>query len=210
MDEKNRSVIISMIIIILTFILLIVGSTYAYFSATNNISGYTGVNIKFESVGIPRLESKNNLKLNITLVNMVKQNENVSYYATLDGNPTTNENNEVIATASIDGNGVMDCNYIFEVNASGKNNMYEAFSSMNDKSTGQLILNVDGTDYDLYDVTFPLTVSGTITNLSENNSKDIKASFRIVNRYDKDQSDLADKDLTLKFSAKTFSCSLVS
>lgn len=209
METKRTSVIISMVIIIITFVLLIVGSTYAYFSAINTVSGSTNIDTKFESVGIPQLESMNNLKLYLSLVDMMKQNSDVTYYATLNGTPTTSENSEVIAKTSVIGNGVMNCDYTLEVTISGTNNMYNAFSNMSDKSTGQLVLNVAGTDYDLYNVTFPLTINGTINNLSENNSQNIEASFRIVNKYDKNQSDLANKDLTLSFNAKTFKCSIV-
>lgn len=208
--EINKdTIIIPMIIVILTFVLLIVGSAYAYFTANNSIGGSTNINTEFESVGISKLASKNNLKLNVTLVDMMKKDNNINYYATLDGTPSTSENSEVIATASVEGNGKMNCNYTLEVTVNGTNNMYEAFKNMTNKSAGQLILNVDGKDYDLYNVTFPLTITGTINDLSENNSKDIKASFRIVNRKDIDQSNLANKDLTLSFNAKLFTCSLV-
>lgn len=206
---NKDTIIIPMIIVILTFVLLIVGSAYAYFTANNRIGGSTNINTEFESVGISKLASKNNLKLNLTLVDMMKKDNNVDYYATLDGTPSTSENSEIIATASVEGNGKMNCNYTLEVTVNGTNNMYEAFKNMEKKSAGQLILNVDGIDYDLYNVTFPLTITGTIDDLSENNSKDIKASFRIVNRKDIDQSDLANKDLTLSFNAKLFTCSLV-
>lgn len=206
---NKDTIIIPMIIVILTFVLLIVGSAYAYFTANNSIGGSTNINTEFESVGISKLASKNNLKLNVTLVDMMKKDNNINYYATLDGTPSTSENSEVIATASVEGNGKMNCNYTLEVTVNGTNNMYEAFKNMTNKSAGQLILNVDGKDYDLYKVTFPLTITGTINDLSENNSKDIKASFRIVNRKDIDQSNLANKDLTLSFNAKLFTCSLV-
>lgn len=208
-EIKKDKIIIPMIIVILTFVLLIVGSAYAYFTANNSIGGSTNINTEFESVGISKLASKNNLKLNVTLVDMMKKDNNIDYYATLDGTPSTSENSEVIATASVEGNGKMNCNYTLEVTVNGTNNMYEAFNNMENKSAGQLILNVDGKDYDLYNVTFPLTITGTLNDLSENNSKDIKASFRIVNRKDIDQSDLANKDLTLSFNAKLFTCSLV-
>lgn len=206
---KKDKIIIPMIIVILTFVLLIVGSAYAYFTANNSIGGSTNINTEFESVGISKLASKNNLKLNVTLVDMMKKDNNINYYATLDGTPSTSENSEVIATASVEGNGKMNCNYELEVTVNGTNNMYEAFKNMENKSDEQLILNVDGEDYDLFNVTFPLTITGTINDLSENNSKDIKASFRIVNRKDIDQSNLANKDLTLSFNAKLFTCSLV-
>lgn len=206
---KKDKIIIPMIIVILTFVLLIVGSAYAYFTANNSIGGSTNINTEFESVGISKLASKNNLKLNVTLVDMMKKDNNINYYATLDGTPSTSENSEVIATASVEGNGKMNCNYELEVTVNGTNNMYEAFKNMENKSDEQLILNVDGEDYDLFNVTFPLTITGTINDLSENNSKDIKASFRIVNRKDVDQSNLANKDLTLSFNAKLFTCSLV-
>lgn len=209
MKEKEKKIIFPIIVMVFTFFVLILGSTYAYFTTDNKASGKTNVNTEFASVGISKLAAKNNLILNLSLVNMMQQNDNIAYYATLDGVPSTSDPQISIAEASVDGNGKMNCNYIIKVNVSGTNNMYTAFTNMSTKSTNQLILNVAGTDYDLHEVTFPLTISGTIENLEENNNQNILASFRIINRKDVDQSTLANKDLTLDFSVSSYACTLV-
>lgn len=210
MKGKETKVVVPMIIMVFTFVVLILGSAYAYFTADNRIFGTTNVNTEFASVSTSALKAKNNLKLNLSLVDMMKHDNNIIYYATLDGTPSTSENSEIIATATVNGNGKMDCNYTIKVNASGTNNMYTAFIDMNTKSINQLILNVAGTDYDLYNVTFPLTITGSLKNLDKDNSHDIKASFKIINRHDLDQSVLANKDVTLSFGIDSYTCSLVS
>ncbi len=210
MKAKETKIIIPTLFAIIIFVFLIIGSTYAYFTMNATFTGgSTNVNFKAENVGISKLQAGNNLKLNLSLTDMMKKDNNVTYYATLDGTPSTSENSEVIAIASVEGNGTMKCSYNLGVTVSGTNNMYDAFINMKNKSENQLILNVDGQDYDLYDMEFPYTIAGTLNNISEGNSKNITASFRLVNRYDLDQSDLGGKDLTLSFSVISYECSIV-
>lgn len=210
MKAKETKIIIPTLFAIIIFVFLIIGSTYAYFTMNATFTGgSTNVNFQAENVGISKLQAGNNLKLNLSLTDMMKKNNNVTYYATLDGTPSTIENSEVIAIASVEGNGTMKCNYNLGVTVSGTNNMYDAFTSMKNKSENQLILNIDGQDYDLYDMEFPYSITGTLNNISEGNSKNITASFRLVNRYDLDQSDLGGKDLTLSFSVISYECSIV-
>lgn len=210
MKTKETKIIIPTLFAIIIFVFLVIGSTYAYFTMNaTTTGGSTNVNFKAENVGISKLQAGNNLKLNLSLTDMMKKNNNVTYYATLDGTPSTSENSEVIAIASVEGNGTMKCNYNLGVTASGTNNMYDAFINMKNKSENQLILNVDGQDYDLYDIEFPYSITGTLNNISDGNPKNITASFRLVNRYDLDQSDLNSKDLTLSFSVISYECSIV-
>ena len=52
------------------------------------------------------------------------------YYATLTGTPATDENLVTIATATVTGNGTMDCAYKLNASISGTYNMFNAFGSV--------------------------------------------------------------------------------
>lgn len=210
-DTKDlKMLVIPTLLMVITFFLLIVGATYAYFSvSTTSNSASSSVNTKAENVGISTLKTGNNLSLNLTLVDMMQSTNDITYYATLTGTPSTSEVSEVIGTAEVDGNGVMKCDYELIVNLSGTNNMYTAFKNMSTKSVGQLVLNVSGTDYDLYNETFPLTINGTLENVKDEFPKNISASFRIVNKKDADQSKLAGTDIVISFSVNDYKCQIV-
>ena len=172
-EQDLKSVIIPTLIMIITFFFLIVGATYAYFSVSTTISGGSSkINTTVESVGVSTLKTGNNLSLNLTLVDMMKNNK-------------------------------------LEVNATGTNNMYTAFQKMSTKSVDQLVLNVDGIEYDLYNVSFPLIINGTLENVQDGLPKDIVASFKIVNKSNIDQSGIAGTDIVLSFSVNEYNCEIV-
>ena len=208
--KDMKTIVIPTLLMVITFFILIVGATYAYFNVSTTVSGgSTKVYTDVETVGVSTLRTGNNLSLNLTLVDMMQSSNDKVYYASLNGVPSTTEISEVIGTAEVDGNGVMKCTYELVVNSSGTKNMYTAFQNMSTKSEGQLVLNIAGIDYDLYNVTFPLSIEGTLENVKEGASKDIKASFKIVNKSDVDQSKLAGTDIILSFSVKEYECEIV-
>ena len=208
--KDMKTIVIPTLLMVITFFILIVGATYAYFNVSTTVSGgSTKVYTDVETVGVSTLRTGNNLSLNLTLVDMMQSSNDKVYYASLNGIPSTTEISEVIGTAEVDGNGVMKCTYELVVNSSGTKNMYTAFQNMSTKSEGQLVLNIAGIDYDLYNVTFPLSIEGTLENVKEGASKDIKASFKIVNKSDVDQSKLAGTDIILSFSVKEYECEIV-
>lgn len=210
MSSENKNLIISTIIVIIMFFVLIVGATYAYFSVgITSDNAATKVNTSAESVGLSTLKTGNNLNLNLTLVDMMKKESDVAYYATVEGDPSTMEHVEIIGTAEVNGNGIMNCTYELEVNHSGTNNMLNAFNEMAGKSINQLILNIDNTDYDLFNNSFPIVVSGNLNGVEEGNPQNIMASFKIVNRSDIDQSALSGTDIKLSFTVNDFDCELV-
>ena len=206
MSEKNKNILIFLIVIIM-FIVMIVGASYAYFNSIISItSSTTNVNTEFENVGIATLNEVNNLKLNLAAPDMMEMMDDVTYYATLSGMPTQIPTSEIIATANVAGNGTMYCDYEINVSLTGTNNLYTAFKNMDEKSNNQLVLNVNGTDYDFINTDFPLTIRGRIEDLKEGINQHIKASFEITNKKEIDQSDLKAKDLTITFSVSEFKC----
>lgn len=210
MSKNNKKIAIPLIIIIITLVVLVMGATYAYFSNGTLLDGNAiKVDTTAESVGVATLSSGKNLILELRPKDMMQSSETINYYATLDGIPSTEENSEIIATASVKGNGVMNCQYKLYASITANNNMYTAFKNMNSKSRDQLVLTVDGIQYDFYDVTFPMTISGTIEGIKEGTSKDIYASFMLANRSDIDQEDLKATDLKITFSVNQFKCNIV-
>lgn len=209
-NENIKIMVLPTLLMMITFFVLIAGATYAYFNVTSTfIGGSSKINSSVESVGVSNLKTGNNLSLNLSRVDMMKNTNDITYYATQNGLPTTNVNNEVIATAEVKGNGIMDCSYELNVDVNGTNNMYAAFREMITKSTNQLVLNVAGVDYDLFNVTFPLTITGKLNGVKEGTSKDIFASFRIINRSNVDQSGIAGTDIELSFSVNRYTCEIV-
>ena len=210
MSVNNKSVLISVLIIVITLVILVMGAAYAYF--TNGVfigSSKTDINTSAESVGIATLSAGKDLKISLKPKDMMQTEETIYYFATIDGIPSLQENSEVIATASVKGNGIMNCQYKLNVSVSGTNNMYDVFKNMESKSVDQLVLTLDGSKYDFFDIAFPTTISGTINGISEQNSKDIYASFMLANRSDVDQTKLKATDIKLSFSVAEFKCNIV-
>lgn len=207
---NNKKVIISTIIMVIVLVFLIVGASYAYFtSSVVNDGKTTNANIGTSSASTATLISKDNLSLNLTIEQMMDKGSNVTYYATTTGNPSTAKTDVVIGIASVSGADKMECEYSLALTYSGTNNMITAFSNMADKSDNQIILNVDGVDYDIFK-TKPSIINGTIKDLSSSSSKNILASFRIVNRTDKNQTALSGTDITISFNMSKFTCKVVA
>lgn len=210
MSPENKKIIIPTLIMVITLVMLVMGATYAYFSADYTIdSNTTKIESTIESVGIVSLSAGTDLSLNISAVQMMQQTGDVEYYATESGTPSTSSNTVAIATADVEGNGTMSCDYQLKAALSGTNNMYTAFTNMSTKSQGQLVLTVDGVEYDFYETTFPKTITGTLSGLKDGSPQNIMASFKVVNKSSIDQSDLAGTDLTITFTVESLSCSIV-
>lgn len=211
MNTNIKNMVIPTVIMVITLVVLALGAAYAYFTvSTSNGVSTMKVTTTVESVGIASLAHGSNLQLHLTNDDMMKKNDNIIYYATIDGVPSTEKNEVAIATASINGNGTMNCTYELLASITGEKNMYDAFQRMGkNKTSNQLILNVDGKDYDFNDTSFPSIITGTLEGLKEENTKNIMASFRVVNRSDINQSELAATDLTISFSVNKFECNIV-
>ena len=196
----NKKVIIPTIIAIITLVTLIIGATYAYFVVGTNFADYTtSISAEAEDISSVSLEAGTSLNLNLSRVDMMKQEDDVTYYGTEVGVPTIEENIVTLATAKAMKEKSYGCNYILNVAYSG--NMKEAVSS-----EGQVILNVNGVDYDIYSTSFPLTISGTFFGINESNSKTIEGSLRLINSESIDQSAMAGTTMELTITATEFKC----
>lgn len=213
--EKNvdaKKVLIPAIIAVVTLVILTVGATYAYFSVSSTSSGYTTrtVNAQAPDIGSVALTSGTNLTMNLTASQMMLPANETTYYASSSGTTTT-ATTENIGTAKVTGSGTFTCNYTLTVSASGTKNMYDTFQSMSNKSTGQIVLTVNGTSYDFNTASlFPKTINGTMTGLTSSASQNITAQLKLVNSKTIDQTALAGTDITLSFAVSSFSCTATS
>ena len=150
---ETKKIIAPTLVAIITLVMLTVGATYAYFtvSATNNFGTKT-ITATTPTLGSVALSSGSNLYLNLSRVNMMTANQG-TYYAVTNsaGTATTTATTTNIATATVTGAGTFSCDYTINVAYSGT--MKEALTA-----AGTAILNVNGTDYDVYSTAFPFHI----------------------------------------------------
>ena len=209
-ENKNKKFLVSTIIGVLSMVIVVVGATYAYFTVgvQNNFTE-TKVSSKFEKVGtVSLLPETTEMTLNLTIDDMLLKDDYVEYYGTKDG-ATTIQSSEVIAKASVSGEGIFNCTYQITMSATGENNMYDAVQSM-DYPIDNVILWVDGVEYDFAtENLFPKTVSGKINGLTEGISHDIVAQLKIINSRGTNQDVLKGTDIDITFNINNFSCKTV-
>jgi len=234
MEEKNRKKKITVLVIgIATLVVLVLGATYAYFvaEATNLFGTYT-ITAETENVGGVMLEkSATGLSLNLKTTDMIQQEEDVMYYATTDGTPSTSSNEVTIGTASVidtSDTNYYTCNYTLSItngNSSSASNMYTAFQNWKTNgytngnvsvsgsyaTEGQIVLTVAGQTYDFATSSlFPITYNGTLSYIHTGESKDIKASLYVKNEEEINQIAIAGTTININVEVTNFSCSLIA
>jgi len=207
MEKFNKKTVWKFVIGIVALLLIIIGATYAYFTlSVQNLTDTTRVTGNVEDVGSVALKLENNIYMNLKAYDMQKWENDVTYYASTKG-ATTEETEEVIAYTQATGNHTYTCTYTLEVTDVSTNSTYNAFQNMSTKSDGQIVLTVDGKDYDFNtNSLFPLTIDGVIDNVSSTSVGEIKAKYKMVNSSAIDQSALAGTDMKLEFKATKFEC----
>ncbi len=210
MDNKKKA-IISLIVVILTLLVLVIGASYAYFSVTStNSFGSKTISASAPNVGSVQLIGDNStLSLNLSAGDMMKKSTNILYWGTTNGTPSTNGTVIPIAHTNVTGEGYFNCSYTLNVTATGTNNLYTAFQGWSGKSTNQILLNINRIDYD-FNVSnlFPITINGSMYGVSSSRSKKLTAGIRMQNYMSIDQSALKNKDITITINATNFSCSI--
>ena len=195
------------IIAVVTLGILVIGSTFAYFlvDASNDFNTVS-INSKFGAIGSVALSSGKNLSLNLSASDMMNKGSDVTYYATESGTPTSTETIVNIGTATVAGEGVYSCDYTLTMDDSS-NSMYDTFQQMAAKSAGQIVLNINGVNYDFNESNlFSKTINGTLNYLTDDMPKNLKASLKLINQTSVDQNDLAGTDITISFNVTSFKC----
>ena len=210
MDKSNKKMLFYTILIIGLLIVLVTGATYAYFNvpftrATETVKAI----VEGPPEGSVVITSGEVLSLNMERAGMMQQDADKTFYATTNGKPVEEqEEKPVVATATAIGSYTFNCDYKLHVAMDGT--MYDAFQKLQDKSKGQIVLTVDNNEYDFADSTPDFTkgfdVTGQITNLNANNPQKINAQFKIVNKTDKNQTDLKGTNVKFTFSIVEFTC----
>ena len=201
MEDKKK---ILLVFIVAIFLVLIVSATYAYFAvSTVNNFGTSTINAQAGNIGTVTLNGNSaQLNMSLTALDMVQGNSDITYYASSSGKTTT-PTEDVIGTASVSptsDTNTYHCTYTLSVTHSGTNDMYTAFSSAANKSTGQIILTINGVDYDFNDG-WPTSnqVSGSFY-IKGTQTKNITAGLRIINDSEINQNYLANTDISISIS----------
>ena len=223
-NKKQRNLFI---IGLFTIIVMVLSATYAYFSVgTTNLFGTSTINATADNVGNVILQGSNaNLSMNLTAVDMMQQENNVTYYASSEGK-TTDVTEETVGVATVSPNedtNYYHCTYTLSVSQSytGDKNMYNIFKGIQKvtvngvetqytPSANEFVLTVNGTDYDLSLSANNLTkeIPGEFY-IKAGQPVNITAGLRFVNINDKDQTLLAGSGVNLSIQVKdgTLSCS---
>lgn len=206
--KMNQKILFPSIIAIITLIILVSGATYAYMtvSTVNNSKTITGT-ATYPPMGAVAISSGTNLSLQLTRPLLMKMDTNKTYYATTNGTPSETQTAPAIGVITVTGPGTFTCYYTLQVNMTGT--LYDAFKNMNTKSDNQLILTINGQDYDFNSTTDfvnGFSITGSFSGLTQSSPKDITAQFRFVNRSDVIQDALADKNVTFTFTVPSFRC----
>ena len=218
--KTNKKLLVSTILSAVAFLVLIIGATYAYFGVDQiNDTSASTITASTKGVGNVSLVDGNNLRLDITADDMAIPQDNITFWATTDGTPSLTENEVVIASANVIGTGTMYCDYtmnITKTSTTPEKDLFTAFSGWTDpgKDSDQIVLKVDnGESIQIYDfndseLSFPVSYTGRLTNLTEEAVRNLKASFKIVNLKDVDQTVISGKNVQFAFTFTDFQCEL--
>ena len=216
--EKKKS-IFKLTIGILSLAVLILGAAYAYWSASTMVNFNTAF-ISYDTGGVATVVLDGTsaiLRMDIVGSDMNKGSKNKVFYASTDGKKTE-PTEEVIGIAYPLVNSIRSykCNFTLNLSHTGQNDLIEKFlGETNDepnypnRSAGQIILTVNGVEYDLNDG-FPSTISGYIITDSITNGT-INVGMKFVNLKNVDQTDLANTDgiINIDVANNGFTCETV-
>lgn len=205
MENKNKA--IATIVAVVFLIALVIGASAAYFGIWTlkdyKSDAITALSEKTGTIAI--ISTNNNMSINLTREDMKRTESDIVYYASSNGK-TTIETTEAIATTQTIENGEYNCKYTLNVEATNSS-LYSAFQNMAEKTAGQIVLTIDGKEYDFSaENLFPLQINGKLTNVTKYNPKNIYAQLKVVNTARENQSEFAGKPLELTFSIERFTC----
>ena len=221
-DNNNKKVILLIGIVLSILVVLVFSATYAYFSVnTSNNFGSSTIDTTAEGVGSIALSGTNaNLLLSVSRTDMMRDESpnckgddcSKTYYASSSGKTLT-PTEETIGTIAVTGNGNFTCTYTLNITHTGTKDLYDTFKSngYTNKGDGQIILTINGEDYDWNSDGMPTTITKTVE-VSSGNSFNITAGLRFINNNYLDQTYLAGTDININISVPSgrFRCTIVT
>lgn len=206
--QNTKSIKLS-IIGMATLLILVLGATYAYLTASiTNDNGVTNIAGKTQAIGSISLSNPtSDLKLKVTAKDMLKDKLGI-YYATNDSslNYDTEEVQREIAVATLSGGDASiyyECSAKINIVADGtmlsyldEGDIYVQFGGLLNNKVDLTNISTDG-----YLVTFNLNGTDTFT-------QSVTASVALENKST-DQSDLAGKSLSVEFQNTGFNCNVL-
>jgi len=213
--ENNKKILIPTIVAVATVVLLVFGATYAYFTVgSTNRFGTKELNATVEDIAsaVVLEQVENTLSLNVTRAMMSEDNSGSAYYASGSVKPAN------IAKISVAGDGIYKCDYKVTISKSAsseENDLYYAIKENN--AVGEISFSLNSNNiyledyqmgvYDFYDISFPMTYTDTIYNITKDSPKYITSNLEIDNGW-WEQNYLKRKDITLTYSISDFECEL--
>ena len=213
--KGNKKAIIGTAIGIVSMLIIIVGATYAYWNAREAVNFNTST-ITYETRENSLIVLNGTSALltlgTITGPDMKWSPNDVVYYAgEEDKTKTPTEVTVGIATyGNINDINTYRCQYTLTLTHSGTNDIIDKFLSENytNRSEGQIILTVNGEEYDLNDG-FPSTITGYL-NVFKNQDAPINVGLKFVNLSDVDQDYLINTNgyININVASNDFTCGI--
>ena len=222
--KKKKTKII--LVAILSLLVLVLGSAYAYFQvSTVNNFGTTNIYADTGGVGTVVIEGIDaSLTMNLTASELMYDYTQqtpapVIYYAGTSG-ATTTPTEVTVGVARVNPNtdtNYYHCTYDISVTHSGSNDMYDKFNSKTNnvydytnRSEGQIALLINGVEYDWGSEDGMPSLIHADLYLKGNETKNITAGLKFVSSDVIDQSYITgtDIDIELNIVANSLKCSV--
>lgn len=208
---ETKKILAPTIIAIATLLVLVVGATYAYFSVTaTNDFGTKTIEASAATVGsVALVQANNELAMNLTAADMMDKGTDTAYCIP-DSSIAPCEVYQNLVRTTVTGDGTFSCDYTLIID-DNPNSMYDVFQNMTGKSANQIVLAFNSLSvpkkYDFNTANlFPLTINGTMKEVTSSYTGHIDAMLKIVNKTSVDQTALAGTNLTLTINVTDFKC----
>lgn len=212
---ETKKILVPTIIAIATLVVMTVGATYAFFQigGGENFETTTATATTGEIGGVSLTKADDaTLTLDVTATQMLKQDNDVTYYA------TNSAESKTIGTIAVTGAGTYSCTYSITVTqetpSTVESNLYTNFTGMAGKSVGQVYFTLNEKTFDfnttdLFNGTNNVYTK-TETGLTEGNDVNITSNLVIVNSSTVDQTALNNAGITLTYDVTQFECELTA
>ena len=210
MEEKDKKkILIGSIILVVTLILVVVGTTYAFFSLQiKNSSNPTNIEITTgEQDKITLNGGLTNYHIHLKVSDMSLDNVGNSYYGTTEENKDYEidelSGTQELGNISVSGElgDAYECTAKININLEGE---MSKFLKSNDLV---LVVIKPGENTISYDLSEALDNPNIKFNIYDSNIDPIKAYLKFTNQ-ESDQSDLAGKELNISISINDFACEI--